>query len=114
MSSNNELKTDAVTILNNINITIPELKSVANLQLNDNVPKIQFESSCIEFQIASKTNAVSYIDSKGYTETPYNNECSFAAKFETAIEEGNGFISFLYAYRSVSKAIPEVVRFFNK
>lgn len=111
MSSNDEAKELIATVLSNINVTIPELKCIENsIELNNNVCNIQYEPASIDYNISTSYNPVAYIDAKAYVDTPYNNECLFASKFENLIERGKYFISFWYTYRSISKAIPEVVR----
>jgi AAA+ ATPase superfamily predicted ATPase len=107
----NESKAAIAAFLNNVEVTIPELKNIQNnIILTDNVTNIQYETTCIDVNISSTSNPVAYIDAYGYVDsTPYSNECSFAAKFENLIQKGNNFIMFWYTYRSISKAIPEIV-----
>ena len=110
MSANDDAKELIAATLSNINVTIPELKNIENsIHLNKNVCNIQYEAASIDYNMSTSNNPVAYVDAKAYVDTPYNNECSFASKFENLIERGNYFISFWYTYRSISKSIPEVV-----
>jgi hypothetical protein len=92
----------------NQNIIIPEVSSLEMIGLDDSVPHIQFESQCIEVDLASQYNPVGFLDAKGY-DTPYNEECLLAGKLESCIERGENLVSFMYSCRSISKAIPDLV-----
>ena len=95
----------------NTNVSLPETLALGKIVIEDLVPPIQVEPQCIEVNLASSFNSVAFLDEKGY-ETPYNFECETARKLEALIEQGNNFINFMYTFRSVSKAVPELVFFF--
>jgi hypothetical protein len=96
-------------LLKNENVLIDEVAKLQQMQLDDDVPSIQYFPLSVEMELTSITNPVSYIDHKGFLPT-FTAEVDMTAKIESLVEQGQDFVNVLYTFRSVSKAIPEVVR----
>ena len=107
----NDAKASIASFINNVEVTIPELKNIQNNiqnSLYDNVTNIQYEPTSIDINISSISNPVNYVDAFGYVDNipTYSNECSYAAKLEDLINRVNLYIIFWYSYRSITLAIP--------
>ena len=74
-------------------------------------PRLQPLSSEININIANPDyNPTLYKDHILYNSI-YNSECEIIAKFELLIKDGYSYIDYLYYYRSISKAIPDIVSY---
>jgi len=70
-------------------------------------PDIQHHPKVIDMMISTQLNPTSYIESKAYNAS-FEVEFNMIGKLENLIAVGHDFISYLYAYRSLSKALPEI------
>jgi cytoplasmic FMR1 interacting protein len=68
----------------------------------------QYFPQSVEMGLSTISNPVSFADFKGY-QSNFGTEVELTSVLEAAIDQGQEFVWSLYAYRSVSKAIPEVV-----
>lgn len=89
-------------------IIVPAVKALEQFSLSDHVPSIQFSPLCIDMSLSSFFNPIAYVDSKGFSAN-FSAEIDLTARIETSLEVGQDFLSMLYTFRSVSRAIPEVV-----
>ena len=101
-----ESRTDVKTVLKNI--ILPSVATLDNIPLSDDSPNVQYLPLNIEMEMAALSNPFSYLDYKGY-QSPFASEVDVVSKVEHLLEQGQIFVSILYGFRSVSKAIPEVV-----
>lgn len=92
-----------------------KLKSVKSLdsqhQIND-VPSIQCSSLSLDMETTSFANPVSFVDHSGFI-TQFGSEMEQIAKMEHIEDQGKHYVHMIYAYRSVARAIPMVVRIYN-
>lgn len=90
-------------------IFLSEISKFANLSIfkSSNVPSIQSKSDSILMNVAALSNPTSYADHKGFT-VEFIKEIELARRIESLEITGNEFVQFVYSYRSISKAIPEV------
>lgn len=82
----------------------------SGVDLTDDVPNIQCAglSSSINLEISTIFNPLGYIDYKGFPSS-FSDDIIYIAKIESLIIQGPQFINILYSFRSISKAIPELV-----
>ena len=99
-------------ILASEDILTPAVKDLCAFDVSDDVPNIQFTALSIDFEAASLSNPVSYADHVSFR-TQFGSEIEQMAKIEAALEQGQYFVHMLYTFRSVSRAIPSLVKHQN-
>lgn len=84
-------------------------------RFKDNVPIIQPHNSSLSFELTSSDNNYDYMDHKGYVSSSMEGysvlqtEIEKMSGLDSLSESGMDFIHMLYCYRSVSRAMPEIV-----
>jgi cytoplasmic FMR1 interacting protein len=78
--------------------------------LTDDVPNIQCVGlpSSINLEMSTIFNPLGYVDYKGFPSS-FSDDIIYIAKIESLIMQGPQFINILYSFRSISRAIPELV-----
>ena len=98
----------SINITKSANIWTSQVESLKKFNLDDNVPNIQFPSLAIEVEAGSTTTK--YHDAKAY-----NSKCiaelDLISQLNALTVRGTKYVNMLYSFRSVSKAIPMLVRF---
>ena len=89
-------------------VLISSVRRLIDINLIDDVPSIQFVPQCIEMRLSTISNPVGYVDHRGFL-TNFGAEIEITSRIEAILDIGQEFVSLLYSFRSVSKAIPEVV-----
>lgn len=87
----------------------PVVTELDKIYLQDDSPNIQYLPLSIDMEMSTFSNPYSFADQQGYM-TPFVKEVELFSKIENLLDQGRVFIGILYSFRSVSKAIPEVVR----
>jgi hypothetical protein len=106
----------ATSLVKGLQVHLPSVLELTSslsgriIDAGDNVPLVQSNATTsLEVEIASLSNPFAYTDAKGFRLSS-ETEVDFSARAESLIERGGAMVPVLYAFRSVSKAIPEMVR----
>ena len=95
-------------ILRSEQIITPAVKLLEKFPIVDDVPNIQFTPLSIDFETSSLSNPVAYADHVSFR-TQFGVEIEQMAKIDGVLEHGQHYVHMLYTFRSVSKAIPQLV-----
>ncbi|CAM9729250.1 unnamed protein product [Choristocarpus tenellus] len=85
----------------------PIVLQLESINLEDDVPRVQPTPSFIDYEIAPQSNLLQYVDHAGYR-TELGAELEAIGELEKVLDIGHMHVNILYAYRSVSRAIPMV------
>lgn len=107
-SSNFDGEISCREILDRVEVIFPEIARYSRtVSMNRDGYTTQSHPKAIEITVSSPLNPTSYVDAKAF-ETNFDLEFEIIGKLENLIAIGNDFISYLYTYRSLSKALPEI------
>ena len=96
----------SMNITKSANIWITQVEKLKQFNLVDNVPNIQFPSLAME--VESGSTITKYHDAKAYS-SKCGPELELISQLNTLSIRGAKYVSMLYSFRSVSKAIPMLV-----
>jgi len=99
----------AADIAQSKDVLISTVQRFSAIDVSDNVPNIQFPSLAIEVEPGATANR--FIDAKAY-DINFVPELETIAQLERLALQGQEHVCMLYAYRSISKAIPQLVSLF--
>jgi cytoplasmic FMR1 interacting protein len=103
-------------VLKNEDIYISELSSsneganqlqILSEKIEFAYPSLQSNRKAIELYLSSALSPTAHIEAKGL-DNGFAVEFEMIGKIEALIAVGNDFIAYLYSYRSLSKALPEI------
>jgi len=73
--------------------------------LDDDVPKIQLNTAAMDFETNAPANYMLSYDKRQY-DTMFDQDLKIYQDAELLVEQGGHFCNMLYAFRSISRAIP--------
>ena len=89
----------------NDSVYSPDFRFLDQINLGNDVPDIQYSGISLDVEVTPSSNI--WADNGGYF-TNFAAEIEIIGKIDDLVEQGMDFVRILYAYRSVSQAIPEI------
>jgi len=94
------------SLLQSRDVLINTVRRLSNIDVTDNVPNIQFPSLSIEMEAGPTPNR--FIDARAYS-MKFAPDLDLMAIIDSLAVRGQEYVSMLYSFRSISKAIPMLV-----